>query len=244
MFIYVRLGSYYMNSLGEWTTTPTFIQFIIYGNEPASGNVITKTFNISSAALPITGNVYVEINAAKWGSVLTNPENATFAEVSNLDLSNTFTGDNTEGEFHTVSRIVKVSSIVKENKSVSNGDNSGIIYLGAIFKDDGITTTQTWSRKGSFESFPLCRIAAEEELRIGQKPLKIFNGSIFGYMPYLSFISINNVQGKFFPIEYSYNTKTNIIDFKLLELYSAEITDILYKFTFDYGNTVKPTITS
>lgn len=162
--------------------------------------------------------------------------------ISSLDLIPN-TGDKPEiGEFHTVSRVEKVSSIVKENKSVSNGDNAGIIYLGAIYKDNGLDTTQTWSRKGSFESYALLRIAAEEELRIGQKPLKQFTGSIFGYLPYLSFIAINNLNGKFFPIEYSYDTKANIVDFKLLELYSAEIPDIMYKFTFDYGNTVKPTI--
>jgi hypothetical protein len=162
--------------------------------------------------------------------------------ISSLDLIPN-TGDKPEiGEFHTVSRTQKVSSIVKENKSVSNGDNAGIIYLGAIYKENGLDTTQTWSRKGSFESYPLLRIAAEEELRIGQKPLKQFTGSIFGYLPYLSFIAINNLNGKFFPIEYSYDTKANIVDFKLLELYSAEIPDIMYKFTFDYGNTVKPTI--
>jgi len=162
--------------------------------------------------------------------------------ISSLDLIPN-TGDKPEiGEFHTVSRTQKVSSIVKENKSVSNGDNAGIIYLGAIYKENGLDTTQTWSRKGSFESYPLLRIAAEEELRIGQKPLKQFTGSIFGYLPYLSFIAINNLNGKFFPVEYSYDTKANIVDFKLLELYSAEIPDIMYKFTFDYGTVVKPTI--
>ena len=111
-----------------------------------------------------------------------------------------------------------------------------------LFKEDGITPTQTWSRSGSFENYPLLRIAAEEELRIAQKPLKVFKGSAFGFMPYFSYIDINNIEGKFFPIEYSYDTKNNITDFKLLELFSAEIPDILYKFTYDYGNTVKPTI--
>jgi len=162
--------------------------------------------------------------------------------ISKIDLVAN-TSDKAEvGEFHTVSRTKKVSSIVKENKSVANGDNAGIVYLGAIFKEDGITPTQTWSRGGSFENYPLLRIAAEEELRIAQKPLKVFKGSAFGFMPYFSYIDINNIEGKFFPIEYSYDTKNNITDFKLLELFSAEIPDILYKFTYDYGNTVKPTI--
>jgi len=244
-FFRIRHGLYSMDVNGVWvldSVSFAYIQPQIFGTEQASGGVITKTYDIPSLPLPNDGSVFVEVYVAKSGTLLQNPLNATMAEVSNLDLINTFAGDSVIGEFHTVSRTKKVSSIVKENKSVANGDNAGIVYLGAIFKEDGITPTQTWSRSGSFENYPLLRIAAEEELRIAQKPLKVFKGSAFGFMPYFSYIDINNIEGKFFPIEYSYDTKNNITDFKLLELFSAEIPDILYKFTYDYGNTVKPTI--
>jgi len=87
-------------------------------------------------------------------------------------------------------------------------------------------------------------LAAEEDLRIAQKPIKLFTGDAFGFLPYLSVISINNIDGKFMPIDYSYDTMTNVLKLKLLELYSAEISDLSYKFTLDYGTTVKPTITS
>ena len=46
------------------------------------------------------------------------------------------------------------------------------------------------------------------------------------------------------PIEWSYDTYTNIGTQKLLQLYSAELPDIDYKMTFDFGEVVKPTITS
>lgn len=164
--------------------------------------------------------------------------------ISDLDLIPN-AGDKPEiGEFHTASRATKISSIVKENKTVYNGDNGGIIYLGAIFKEDAITPTELWSRLDKFESKPLLQISAEDELRLNQKPLKIFRGSTFGEVPYLSIVDIDNVQGKFCPIEYSYDTQSNITTFKLLELFTAEVSDIIYKFTFDYGNTVKPTIIS
>lgn len=177
-------------------------------------------------------------------AIMTIYPNLGVTEIDNIDLIPNV-GDKPEiGEFHTVSRATKISSIVKENRTVYNGDNAGIVYLGAIFKEDGVTPTNTWFRKGKFESFPLLRIAAEEELRIGQKPLKVFRGSVFGEIPYMSLIDINNIQGKFLPIEYSYDTKANITNLKLLELFCPEISDIIYKFTFDYGNTVKPTIKS
>jgi hypothetical protein len=72
----------------------------------------------------------------------------------------------------------------------------------------------------------------------------MFKGSVYGFVPYLAIININNVGDKFMFIEYSYDTMTNMGTYKLLELFSSEIQDIIYKFTYDYGATVKPTITS
>ena len=86
------------------------------------------------------------------------------------------------------------------------------------------------------------QISAEEELRISQKPTKIFTGDAYGFIDYLSLININNVGTKFMPIEWSYNTKSNISRLKSLELFADEISDIDYKYTLDYGETVKPTI--
>ena len=241
-FIKMRIqqGIYYLKYSPANSSTPI----------EDSSNAIWTTNTNDTYTLWLNGDGSVEVNIPSFLAngnltlaIMTIYPSSGNTIISSIDLIPN-TGEKAEiGEFHTVSRTKKVSSIVKENKSVSNGDNSGIIYLGAIFKENGLDTTSKWSRKGSFESYPLLRIAAEEELRILQKPLKIFSGSIFGYIPYLSFISINNINGKFLPIEYSYDTKANAIDFKLLELYSSEMPDILYKFAFDYGNTVKPTIT-
>lgn len=245
-FFRVRLnGIYSMNVNGEWaldTVSFAYIQPVIFGNEPSSGGLITKSYDIPSFPLPVDGNVTVEIYVSKSGTPAQNPINATFSEVHSVDLINTFAGDNTVGEFHTVSRATKISTIIKENKQVSNGDNAGIVYLGAIFKENGIDPTNTWNRKIDAISKPLLQIAAEEELRIAQKPLKMFKGSIFGFIPYLSVININNIDGKFMPIEYSYDTFSNITTLKSLELFSSEISDIIYTPTFDYGNVVRPTI--
>jgi hypothetical protein len=197
------------------------------------------SFDFNIPEMPVSGDFKISLYSQK-GAL---DQNST-SILNSINISPTNDVKPEVGEFHTVTRATKVSSIVKENRSVSNGDNAGIIYLGAIFKEDQITPTSKWFRNGKFESYPLLQIAAEEELRIGQKPLKMFRGSVFGYIPYLSLIDINNIQGKFSPIEYSYDTASNISTFKLLELFSAEVSDIIYKFTLDYGTTVKPTIIS
>lgn len=243
-FFRVRIGStYYLEYDGSWfSDTSSLAGFRSFYLSESSGETLNSyLFEIKSQTIPIDGLAFVEVYVPGAGTITQNPVNATFVEVNSVDFINTFAGGGVVGEFHTVSRTKKISTIVKENKSVSNGDNSGIVYLGAIFKDDGLTTTQKWFRKAKIESYPLLRIAAEEELRIAQKPLKVFRGSVFGFIPYLSLIDVNGV-GKFMPIEYSYDTSRNVINLKLLELYSAEMPDILYKPSFDYGNTVKPTI--
>jgi len=160
--------------------------------------------------------------------------------IKSLDIIPTQNENVIEGEFHTVERGNRVSSIVKETQTVYNGDNAGTVYLGAIY-DENQLPTALWSRKNSSDKFPILRIAAEEELRILQRPTKIFRGDFYGYIPYLSFININNI-GSFMPIEWSYNTATNVTSCKQLELFVAEINDIVYSQTFDYGETVKPTI--
>ena len=237
----IRQGLYSMKEDGSWILGNSFtkIEIPIYSNDYRR-TIITKTHETNSLPLPDTGGVFVEVYVAKYMANM--PVDATLAEVSSLDLINTIAGDNIVGEFHTVERTTKISTIVKENKTIFNGDNEGIIYLGALFKENGIDTTSLWNREKEFTSKPLLQIAAEEELRISQKPLKKFTGSTFGYIPYLSSIKIDNVSGKFMPIEYSYDTFSNICTIKSLELFAAEISDLVYNKTFDYGETVKPTI--
>ena len=43
---------------------------------------------------------------------------------------------------------------------------------------------------------------------------------------------------------YSYDTDSNITTGKLLQYYTNEVTDLQYALSFDYGNTVKPSIKS
>lgn len=232
-----------LNSNGEWVTGDSYITIDTDSSQLFSTSSFGLFVTIKAAPMPVTGRVIVEVFRPTVRLGLLEQNNSTRIDITSSDLVPTSKSEPYIGEFHTASRSSKVSSIVKENKTVYNGDNAGVVYVGAIFKENGISPTFSWSRRGALESFPLLRIAAETELRLGQKPLKLFTGSLFGYVPYLSIISINNLQGKFMPIKYVYDTKSNIVTFDLLELIADEISDINYVFTFDYGgNTVKPTI--
>ena len=145
-----------------------------------------------------------------------------------------------QGEFHTVQRpeLTNVDNV----KEVYNGDNSSSIYSGALYKTDQVTLTDTWGRTGVSESKPLLQILAEEKMRINASPVQIFSGDIYGNIPYISKISIDAVEGFFMILGSNYNTYMNVTSLVLRQIYSDELTDIVYEKTFDYGNTVKPTI--
>jgi hypothetical protein len=146
------------------------------------------------------------------------------------------------GEFHTVTRILPPSSITKENQKVFNGDGERTL-IGSIYKDDLITFTETWNREGKTEDLPLLGISAMDDLRIQSSPIKVFSGSVFGEIPYLSVVTIDNITGLFMFVEYDYDYKTNISNVKLMQFYNFDLADISYEISPDYGNnTIKPTI--
>jgi hypothetical protein len=239
----ISIGSNYLNNDGVWSTDPNTYYNVLVGTGQYNFVEENVNFVISTAPAPISGNLKIEVYEPESRVTLTVDFFLPTTIIRSLDVTtNTAELSGKVGEFHTVERSSRISSIIKANDTVIIGDETDNFYSGSIFKEDQITTTSLWSRKGAFELFPLLRISAETELRLGQKPLKLFSGSLYGYIPYLSIISINNLQGKFMAIKYVYDTKANKVTFDLLELIADEISDINYKFTFDYGETVKPTI--
>jgi len=237
-YFVVKAGSNYLNQDGDWVNSIFFINFSL---TPFTVTTFFYDLELDSKPLLTTAPIEVFIYTPKIPPAVT--EYPSEVRIRSVDVINTFQADSKVGEFHTVQRKNKPSSIVKANNTVYNGDNDKIVYLGAIFKEDLISNTSKWFRRGTFESKPLLQIAAEEELRIQQKPMIDFYGDIKGEMPYMSVITINNIQGKFMPIEWDYDTMMNICKVRYLELYAEELDDIDYVPTFDYGNgTVKPTI--
>lgn len=239
---------HYLKSTGEWTTTLTlipiensrFVSGAVFPEQLYVGTDAPLNFSIESDSLPISGDLTIGF----YSSNIDAPggDSAGFTQVTSVSLSAVGSDNGVIGEFHTLQREDNPSAKVKNVKEVNVGDNPSDLYLGTIYKTDETTPTSNWLRKGVTESKPLLRIMGEETLRLNQQTAKVFSGDCYGYVPYYSTVVINNVDGRFTPIQYTYDSVNNITALKSKQIFSDELTDINYELTFDYGNTVKPTI--
>ena len=220
----------------EWTQTQTYItaEKIVAGEENET---------ISSEPLPEAGNIKVIIYTSdqSFGS------SAIPFNLTELNITPNVTDDNLQGENHTFQIISNPSTKIEKTKEVFNGDNDSDIYVGTIYKSDETTPTETWTR-GDSRAVPILEIMGEERMKMYAKPLRVFSGDVFGYIDYLSVISIDGINNVLFmPIEYEYNAETNITKLKLKQILNNLLPDtsfsnIDYKLTFDFGNVVEPTI--
>jgi hypothetical protein len=234
---------YFLNNSNNWVVGETSNPCVIV--PCGSTDVSTEsavTFDLIMP--PVTNDCTIELIICRpiypfaTVTAVTRIAEVTYAQI----LDNVYQRNGIVGEFHTVTRFTPPSSITKENQTVFNGDGSQVL-IGSIYKEDLLTETTQWTRKDKFESLPLLGISAMDDLRIQANAIKVFSGSIFGEIPYMSVITINNIVGYFMPIEYDYNYKTNISQVKLLQFYNDDIADIQYEVSPDYGNnTIKPTI--
>lgn len=169
-----------------------------------------------------------------------------YFSIKNITLIGTSDGD-VKGRRYTGRRVSKNSTVTKENVKVFNGDSISDLFVGTLYKEDGDTPTSTWYRStvSLDERNELLYYNAEDNLRISPRPMIVFEGNIYGYLPYLSLISINNFVGKLFqPVKYSYDFSTNILSLSSRE-FSSElipVNDFNIDVANDYGNETKVTI--
>ena len=222
--------TYYLQSDGSWTTTVINLTidtvFIGY-----------KTLVLKSGLVPITGTLTVDIRDSR------EEGSDSSVEITLIDVRPTTTEEGgVKGEVHTVQRIANPSSKILPNKEIFNGDVPTDLYEGTIYKADQTTPTTVWNRTGVVEESAILRIMAEDTLSMFQSPSIEFSGDIYGFIPCMSRILINNQPGIYIPIEYEYKTNINITSLKLRQIFGFLGSDIDYELTFDYGNVVEPTI--
>jgi len=213
---------YYLLDDGSWTTSVEAIDI---------GTVFIgfTTFTVQADTLPVSGEITVQLQDAR---------DVGFVYVTLIDIRSV-----TEivGENHSFEKTVNPSSKILPTKEIFNGDIPSDSYLGTIYQFDETTPTETWVRDGFTNPNPILRVMGEDTMSMFQNPSIEFKGGLYGFIPYMSRVLINNNEGVYIPIEYRYNTKTNTMQLKLREIFGV-FSGISYEFNFDYGNVVDPTI--
>lgn len=251
------IGNNWLKSDGSWSTSQERI-FIKNSDDikdnvnPPPGNpiLIDATFGKGDATYdftvraPYSGMLKLIIWRDKQET-----GGGTF-KINSIDLAGTNDSD-IKGKDYTAQRTRKVSTVTKSNITVNNGDSASDVIIGTIFKSDADTPTTTWWRGDPFgqptESKEILAINAEDNLRIAPRPMIIFEGDVYGYMPYLSLIRINNFEGKQFQVtDYSYNISSNVLRLTSREFSSDYLDESEFSVyaTNNYGNETKVTITS
>ena len=240
--------TYYLLNNGEWTTTDNFIVYensirvpsAVFPEQDYVGTEASLNFTIDSDKLPVSGDLTIEFFASRVDNL--SGDSIGYLTVSSVSIAAVRNDNNIIGEFHTVQREDNPTANVEEVKKVNVGDNPSDLYLGTIYKSDETTPTSTWFRTGVAEAKPILQIMGEETLRLNANTSRVFSGDCYGYVPYFSLITIENITGDFVPIKYSYDTINNITNITSKQVFGVELTDINYELTYDYGKTVKPTI--
>jgi len=110
VFRVIRSDGFYLNNDGAWQNSTT----VIFTKNTGIGSF---TWTMKAEPVPNNCTVKVEIR-----NVLSSKDDNTLVEIKSVQIINNFNYDGRIGEFHTVSREVSPSSIVKENQEVYNGE--------------------------------------------------------------------------------------------------------------------------
>jgi len=192
-----------------------------------------------------TGKVYIDIYTpavqpeSEWISEISIRD---YGRLNYLQIEPTDQNQTIEGEWHTAYRKPAISSNVGDTLEVFNGDMDTDVYVGAIKNMYGLNTS-TWNHIGVDEDESILEIMVKDRIRIQSKPQKVFTGDVYGYIPGLSLLNIDNLPGNFYPVGYEYDSLNNICKFESNEIFDDKLEgEIYYEPTFDRNKVIKPTI--
>lgn len=245
-------GKYFNTDSGEWQDSGVinFIANYSFEGFYPGGGAIKKCKGLGEATYelviksPIDGNlaltVFRDRHILGAGDFI----------IRSIDVIPNDSG-NIKGRDYTAQRLKRVSTVTKPNITLYNGDSVSDLFVGTIYKSDADTPTEKWKRLNDPNSDTtglqeLLWLNAEDNLRMSPRPMVIFEGDIKGFMPFISYIKIDQHEGKKFqPTAYSFNTSTGILRLTSREFesdYLQNDIDFRVEVKDNYGNEAKVTI--
>jgi hypothetical protein len=243
--------NYYLNDTNpalwvkDFEDTPPVLRFFSFTDDSFQGSKFfngNSSFSVDCQDCPVGGVLNVQFLLPSY-----NGETST-TEYGNLRI-NRFSIKakqlNVEGESFTAIRSEeendrsrrKSTAVVEEAEDIFVGDNKSDIYNGSI-EDFQSLNTIYWSKKtvnGTIDTkkrFPLLNWLVRDRLQISSGNSLTFSGGVYGYLPYLSVILIDNIGlpiqnpvklHRFMTTQYSYDLSKNIISVNYDRIFQINI---------------------
>ena len=239
---------YYLNSSGEWTLSTVLIQmfqYIYYSTGENEYKELTNTFNIKANGLPEDGTINVEF-------ILPNHNGSSqfsYTVIKNVSIEGVDL--DIKGESWTSQRNYEgngtATAIVETEDKIYVGDSVSDLYIGAI-EDSSNNNTLYWSKTvggviDETKQLPLLNWLSRDRLTISGGNATIFKGGVLGYLPYLSVIKINNIDGIFMCIAYKYDLEQDRIEASFERIFNDDIySDVSVKYQLESDNVISPAI--
>lgn len=228
---------YYLNQDLEWQTGATeYIVGLLYA--PGEYNV-----NLTSDVVPVSGDLTISIYPLddKGG----NPLFVSEADFNYVGLGND-AGNPAEGIEYSAERTANPSSYIQPTVELNVGDWTGIKFLGTFYRNDGTTETDAgYVRPTSAFAFPLYQCNVIDRLFIRSKPSRIFEGGVYGWVPYNSRVTVDGFSEVVWIVSgWNWNTKENLIEIRLFEIHwdTDMLDDTTYEKIINYGEAIEPKI--
>lgn len=249
MFMEIKLTGdsgteYYLNTNGEWTLSQAYVKimqnYIAIDQAPVSTDFTTEITSNSTAE---AGEVTAIFMRPTWTDTSLRGQDT--VTINYFGLTGQDLG--IKGESHTANRIENTSAVVDSEDNVYVGDNDGEIYIGAIEDVNG-ENSQLWSKEDAAvldlsKQFPVLNWLVRDRLTISSGNSTVFSGGIYGYLPYLGVLSINNVTGIFMTTEYRWDTLRNTIEAEHQRIFTDDIySQVTVDFNLESDNVVRPAI--
>lgn len=232
--------TYYFNQGGEWVTSSATAKFV-------NGFALNGSFSntLTTGPLPIAGDFKIILKQATIAELVSGVNRNIDVVITEVSVA-AVADKSIQGENHTY-QIDGNSTRVEDIIEVGVGDNFGDIYLGALYKNDEDTNTDTWNTiytpSDIVNNQSILQILSEYVALHKRQPLYVISGDAFGYFDYMQLYTFDLIPDRTFMITaYNFNTKTNVGAYTFLELTRGSTFGLTYSFSLDYGNVVKPTI--
>ena len=212
----VARNDFYLDNNGNWVNGNSIVLEYTVKNNNRRGLFSEEQINIITNRAPTDGTINI---------IFHRPDTADLF-LQKILFSVAEGGLPYTGESWIVQNNALNSTRSDDTITVYNGDGVSDLFEGTIYESDGITLTQSWYRLGGNEIQPILVLMGSDVLRLKQNNIKIWNGDVRGFIPYFSVIKIDKLDGVFMPIKYFYDSRNDIVSFKLKEFFNTPIANL------------------